>query len=142
MNIKIFTLAIFLLLLVGCQKYGLAVEFPKNYTIKDKYVVHYEKEPLKMPSTKAIIMKGGKLDLSSVVSDKLSLEFREFDILLVPDKIDDKYFYRYLIFQPKDYHNDYTVEFELSPDGRPLKETIIQQSNGMIIGGNELIYRR
>lgn len=137
---KAIVIIMLVLFLVGCQKYGLSINVPKEDSINNEKLDSEKISSVKIPSTKAIIMKNGDLDLRVIGTKELNLNFNSFNIRLVPDIIDGKSFYRYVMFEPKDFHNDFSLEFELNKKGSPLKETIIQKQNGVIVWGSEIIY--
>ena len=138
MRIKIFTTILLVFFLIGCQKYGLSVEFPKD-SVEEKVV---KKAPVKVPTTKALVMRDGKLDCSVLYPQDASFEFDDFRVRLTRGEFDGTPFYQSIIFEPKDYHNDYSIEIELDPEGRPLRQVIVQKQNGIIIGGKELFFQR
>ena len=136
-------LALSILFLVGCQKYGLAVEFPKNYSIKSDLMCKADQpEGFSIPSTKALVLKDGKLDLSLADHKDFQFKFDKFNLDVIAGTFNEKPFQRFVIFEPKDANNDFSVVMELNTDGQIMREVIIQKRDGKIIEKKEFIFER
>ncbi len=140
MKLKILSLLVLMLFLIGCQKHGLSIEIPKNYQEKKQAEVETEISEKgetfeQVPTTRAVIMKDGVFDLSTISPRELSLDFANFRIKLYPD--DNREYFKIIVYEPKDYHNGYTSESLLNPAGSILGQVFIQRQNGLTTSVDE-----
>ncbi len=144
MKLRFLAILVLMIFLIGCQKHGLSIEFPKNYNGQKETVVNDVKMPetdfSQVPTTRAVVMKDGSLDLTTLALKKTDLNFADFTLKLIPDEKND--FFQVFVFEPRDYHNDYTIQFLLNPEGKVLAQAIVQRENGMMTAGDELVLRR
>lgn len=139
--ILVFSLAV---LTFGCQKYGLAFDFPKDSLEEDSFAAKevLQSGQVTVPTTKAIIMKNEVLDLSNFVSKDIEIKFKDFTLKTIVATYNKKPFVKYLKFEPNDYHNDFSVLFTLDQDGNIVDQLITQEKNGLLVSENRLLYER
>jgi hypothetical protein len=133
-------LILFAFMFFGCQKLGLSVGFQKEDS--EVYGKAGSIDPSVVPITRAVIMKDNVLDLRNIGNREITLLFDDFRIRAIPEVDKDKVFYRFLVFEPKKVHNDFTVEFELDSDGSPLNQVIVQKENGFIVWMDGFDYKK
>ncbi len=144
MKFKTFAVIFSLLILLGCQKYGLSFSTEDSKVVSNNFDEEQFEQELEthMINTQALIMKGNTLDLTGISMKPVVFEFENFKIKLLPDIFDKQNYFRYMLYEPFNQENDYSVEYELDKEGRIIKEMVVQKKNNEVIHVNELKFAR